>query len=263
MNSLTRWISGGALAGVLALAGPAASQTQPSWDPAQLQMSRSGLGELRDRLAQAADSKAYSKELREQAKIQSELVARRLADGDFQVGDQIALLVEGEQALSGTFAVTSGGGLTLPMVGDISLKGVLRSELQSHITEHLSQFIRNPVVHTRSLIRISITGQVGKPGFYVVPSESLVTDVLMIGGGPAGGADITKIEVERNGKSIWGGNALQDAITQGRTLDQLSMRAGDRIVLPERRVSGGTPWRQVLTGIGAVALVVRTFTRWF
>jgi protein involved in polysaccharide export with SLBB domain len=263
MKRITRWVALVVLVGAFAVARPAQAQTQASWDPAQLQMTRSGLTELQERLAQAAESKAYSKDLRDRARTQSGLVARRLADGDFQVGDQVALDVEGEEKLGGTFAVAPGLVLTLPLVGDIPLKGVLRSELQDHVTKHLSQYIRNPVVHTRSLIRISITGQVGKPGFYVVPSESLVTDVLMMGGGPAGNADISMIEIERGGSAIWGGQPLQDAITQGRTLDQLSLRAGDRIVLPERKASGGTAWRQALGAAGSVALIVSAFARWF
>lgn len=263
MKRTTRRLALAVLVATLASALPAWSQAQPGWDAGQLQMSRSELMELQARLEQAGESKAYSKDLRERARAQADLVARRLTEGDFQVGDQVALLVEGEEQLAGTFAVSPGLALTLPLIGDVPLRGVLRSELQAHMTKHLSQFIRNPVVHTRSLIRISITGEIGKPGFYVMPSESLVTDALMQAGGPASTADLSNIEIERGGTAIWGGRPLQDAITQGRTLDQLSLQAGDRIVLRPVRVAGGLPWRGVLTGLGAVALIVRTFSRWF
>ena len=254
------------LAGMLTLAQPAAAQTEAGWDTGQLQLTRTQLTELKERLAQAAESKAYSRELRSRAKVQFELVHKRLDEGDFQIGDQVALAVEGEPQLTGTFVVAPGLVLKLPLVGDVPLSGVLRSELQEHMTRQLGQFIRNPVVQARSLIRISIVGMIGKPGFYVVPSESLVTDALMLAGGPSVASDLSRIEIERSGTSIWGGQPLQEAMTQGRTLDQLSLRAGDRIILPAIQQGGtvsGLPWRQALAGIGAVALVIRTFTRWF
>lgn len=266
MKRATRWIELGVLVGTLALAAPLAAQTEAGWDTGQLQLNRTELVELKERLAQAAESKAYSRDLRDRARTQHELVQKRLDEGDFQIGDQVALMVEGEQQLTGTFIVAPGVVLKLPLVGDVPLAGVLRSELQAHMTQHLSQFIRNPVVQARSLIRISIVGLIGKPGFYVVPSESLVTDALMIAGGPSIASDLGRIEIERGGTAIWGGQPLQEAMTQGRTLDQLSIRAGDRIVLPPIREGGtfgGLPWREVLAGAGAVALVIRTFTRWF
>jgi protein involved in polysaccharide export with SLBB domain len=222
--------------------------------------------DLKARLEQAAESKAYSSELRERARTQYALVQRRLDEGDFQVGDQVALAVEGEQQLTGAFPVAPGLVLKLPLVGDVPLAGVLRSELQEHLARHLEQFIRNPVVQARSLIRISIVGVIGKPGFYVVPSESLLTEALMAAGGPSVATDLARLEIERGGTTIWAGQPLQDAIAQGWTLDQLSIRAGDQLVLPPVKASGsvgGLPWRQVLTGVGAVAVVIRTFTRWF
>jgi protein involved in polysaccharide export with SLBB domain len=81
------------------------------------------------------------------------------------------------------------------------------------------------------LIRISVVGEVGTPGFYAVPSELLVTDVLAQAGQVTPEADIGKIRIERGGRTVWDNQALGPEIIEGRTLDQLGVRAGDRLVV--------------------------------
>lgn len=208
------------------------SRQAAAWDPAQLHMTREALEELLARYEQATRSTAYSEELRARARYEAGLIRVRLEEGDFQVGDHIQLAVEEQPELTNTFQVAPGRVLILPVIGEIPLKGVLRSELESYLRESLARFIVDPKVHATSRIRISILGQVASPGFYVVPTEVPLTDALMLAGGPGQHAELTKIYVERGGERIWGGEALQAAIIEGRTLDQLSLRAGDRIFVP-------------------------------
>jgi len=222
------------------------SQRKAAWDPARLHMTRESLQELLARYEQATRSAAYSEELRAKARYEAGLIRVRLEEGDFQVGDQIQLSVEGQPELSETFQVAPGRVLILPVIGEIPLKGVLRSELEEHLTKSLARYIVEPKVHASSRIRISILGQVAQPGFYVVPSEVPLTDVLMMAGGPAQNAELTKIYIERGGDRIWGGEALQAAIIEGRTLDQLSLRAGDRIIVPGNAQSRWATIRDLL-----------------
>jgi protein involved in polysaccharide export with SLBB domain len=103
---------------------------------------------------------------------------------------------------------------------------------------------------------------VGAPGFYLLSSDELLTDALMRAGGPTGDAKVTSIRIERGDRKIWEGDPLQQAIAEGRTLDQLNLQAGDRIVVPQ---SGGNAWDLVrniglLTGIGlSVVFILRAF----
>jgi hypothetical protein len=98
-----------------------------------------------------------------------------------------------------------------------------------------------------------------------MPTERLVTDALMVAGGPSGNADLKEIKIERGDRPIWRGQPLQDAITEGRTLDQLSVRAGDRIVVPAQR-QRVSAWRNglvVLSAVSTVVLAVERISRWF
>lgn len=218
---------------LLAAGGPAWPQ-QTAADPRRGYATRPDLQELLDLYQKAADSPAYSPALRSRAQSEADLIRERLERGDFQVGDRILLTVEGEAALSDTFVVAEGPVLRLPTMKDISLAGVLRSELETHLRNQVDRVVLNAQVSSRSLVRISIVGAVARPGFYTTHSETLVGDALMLAGGPAANARIDGLTIERAGRRLWSGETLQQVIIEGRTLDQLGVRAGDRLVVPQR-----------------------------
>ena len=223
------------MAVLLLLAGGSAAAGQaPRSDPARALMTRGELHELLRTYEQAARSPAYSADLRSRARYEASLIRARLEEGDFQTGDRIWLQVEGEPALTDTFVVGTDRALALPTVGTIPLKGILRSELEDHLVRELGQYLREPRLRARALIRISVFGEILAPGFYVAPVEVPLTDALMLAGGPTRDAKLDDIRIERSGRRIWGGDALQSAIVEGRTLDQLNLRAGDRIVVPRQ-----------------------------
>jgi protein involved in polysaccharide export with SLBB domain len=203
------------------------------WDPRGTELGRAELEELLDRLETAASSPGYSGRIREQAAREAAVVRTRLQEGDFQVGDRVILQVLGEFA--DTVAVEPGRVITLPGMGPIPLAGVLRSELEEHLTRELATYLRDPVVEASSLIRIAVLGRVGQQGFYTMPASLLVEEALMLAGGPAPEADLDEAEILRGDRVIWEDDALQRAIVEGRTLDQLSLRAGDRIMIPVRQ----------------------------
>lgn len=231
-------------------------------DARQAQLSRADLQRLLAEYDSASTSTAYSDALRDRARASAALIRNRLEEGDFQVGDQVALVVEGEQALTGNFIVQAGPMLILPSIGNLSLKGVLRSELEDNLRAQIAKYIRNPVVHAKSSIRIVVAGAVGKAGYYVVPTEAVFSDVLMTAGGPGANADLKNVRIERDGKVTWEGDALQQAVIEGRTLDQLGFRAGDEIVVPEIRAKGlGAVTRSVLIGVSSLAGIISLLIR--
>ena len=208
-------------------------QEPGDWDATHVQMSREGLNELLQRLDQAAQSSAYSSGVRAHAMLEAAAVRDRLKTGDFQVGDRILLRVEGEQELSDTFTVGSDRALALPVVGSVSLEGVLHSELETYLKGAIGKFVRDPIVHARSLIRVAILGEVNHPGYYTLSTQTLVTDALMFAGGPTHEAKLKGLRILRGDERVWEGAALEQAMTAGRTFDQLSLVAGDRIEVPK------------------------------
>lgn len=221
-------------AALAALHAPAAAQTPIR--PGTAAVTRTQLNALlasNEAVAAAPGSRAA----RARAEADARILRTRLEQGDFQVGDRVLLVVEGQPELTDTFTVSSGPSLLLPIIGPVPLAGVLRSELQAQLRGHVGRFIRDPALYARSTVRIAVLGEVGAPGYYVVSSEALVSDALMAAGGPTGRARLAGMRIERGDERVLDGDDIQEAITEGRTVDALSLRAGDRIVVPGR--SGG------------------------
>src|SRR3989442_925667 len=97
--------------------------------------------------------------------------------------DRPRLAVEGEKELSDTFTVGPGRLLPLPGIGDVPLEGVLRTELQAYLTRRLAQNLNDPVVRAQAFVRLSIQGEVTRPGYYGIPAEALLSAALMAAGG--------------------------------------------------------------------------------
>jgi protein involved in polysaccharide export with SLBB domain len=242
---------------------PALAQSRPTSDPTGLELSRTELQELLTQYEETAASSAYSGSLRRQAESQATLIRHRLEAGDLNVGDRVLLEVQGHVALSDTFTVVAGRQIVLPDLGPIPLSGVLRSELQQHLTEQVGRFIRNPVIRTRSLIRVEILGAVGRPGFFTIPSDILLGDALMIAGGPGGGARLDNITIKRGRTVLWSGDQLRQEMLVGRTLDQLNLRAGDTIEVPARVEGRMRRYREAMYVITGVASLIALGSRIF
>jgi len=186
----------------------------------------------------------------------------RLANGDFQVGDRLALLVQGEPTLSDTFTVREGQLLRLPNITDLRLHGVLHSEIQDDVTRELGKYIKNPVVRATPLVRVAVLGQVGRPGYYSAPADELVSDMLMRAGGPTTNSDLNKTVVRRGTELVYPAKTIQTAMAQGQTIDQLNLRPGDQIVVGEKPPGGNTlRIIGIVAGLAGIAVSIALIAR--
>ena len=94
------------------------------------------------------------------------------------------------------------------------------------------------------------------PGYYVVPADALITDVLMAAGGPTPQTSLSRLRIERAGVPVWQGPVLGEAIAQGRTLDALGVHPGDRIYMPGKRSNAARALMGAVPTILSVGLLV-------
>src|SRR2546425_7693963 len=137
----------------------------------------------------------------------------------FQVGDRILLHVEGDSALTDTFTVVTGPALRLPNIGEVSLAGVQRGDIEAHLTRALGRYINDPVVQARALIRVSVVGEVTRPGFYAVPIDLVLADALMLAGGGTQDAPVERLQIMRGNASLWNGKPRPTAAAAGAAPD--------------------------------------------
>jgi protein involved in polysaccharide export with SLBB domain len=177
------------------------------------------------------------------------LIQYRLQHGDFREGDRVLVTVRSPGGFSDTLTVRAAKQLELPQLPPVSLEGILRSELAARLTTYLSQYLRDPVVIVRPLLRVGILGGVTRPGYYYASADLPLSDVLMTAGGPSNDADVSKLTVRRGNQIIIPEREGRAALSAGRTMDNLHMQAGDELQVGRQRQF---TWPIVVSSITAV-----------
>jgi protein involved in polysaccharide export with SLBB domain len=218
---------------------------------AQLPRNKASRAELEEAATRAQQSARSAKNAEARAGFikTEQRIRQRLQDGDFQPGHRILLSVYGDSALSDTFTVRADRKLLLPNLPPVSVVGVLDSELETFLTGQLSKYLKTPTVRAQGLLRVSILGSVGQPGFYSFPMDFALTDVIMEAGGPDADADMNRAEIRRSGSVAVDKKGMQEAFRLGLTLNDVGVRPGDELVVP-----GGTKskWQRVAAVAGVV-----------
>ena len=216
-------------------------------------------------LAMAADRAIAAGTVTGEARMSREATSfalrQRLRDGDFQPGDRIALVLDGAVKFADTVVVRSGRTIILPDLPAITLAGVLRSELQNYLTEQLGRYIREPHLQARPLVRMAVSGAVGRPGFYSVPADALLSDLITLAGGPSPRADFEKGAIRRGSEQLWSGKNIDTALSEGLTVDALLLQSGDEIVIGETRQFNWLGLVQGLATVGGIASLLLTLGR--
>ncbi|MBL8960025.1 MAG: polysaccharide biosynthesis/export family protein [Gemmatimonadetes bacterium] len=243
------------LAGLLALSPMAGAQ-----DPLGLQRRQATRAELEEAV-KAADSVAPRVDEKTRLKLEAHAnsIRQRLKNGDFGPGDRLYLTVLGDSTLTDTFTVKQEQKLALPNIPEFSVRGVLDSELTAHLTKELSRYVRDPKVTATGLIRLTLTGGVGRPGFVTVPVDMLVTDVLMSQGGPSQAADLPKAYVKRANRTHLDKKQFAEALRTGRTVGDVAIRDGDEIIVPVVSPNGrwGMTWIPVVTSVVGLFWIIQ------
>lgn len=233
---------------------PSMMMTPVPKDQAHTEATRAQLQELAV-TTEAQAASAPDAATRQQRQMQAATIRARLRDGDFDVGDRILLAVRGDSTISDTVTVRAGRMIRLANMPDISLQGVLRSELQDYLTTQLARYIKHPDVQTTSLVRVAVMGSVAKPGFYQLPADLALADAIMIAGGPTSTADVDRTQVKRGTDVIYSSQLLGQEVAKGATLDQLNIRPGDQIMIGERH---HTNWGMIASIVGISAGLIST-----
>ena len=230
------------------------AQIRPSdWQSSRLLVTRA---ELHETLEHHQNTLAQGPGRRERVRAEEAIaqLQMRLEHGDFFPGDRIYLEVRGLELPPDSIVVEQGPSVFLPNIGAISLRGVLRSELEGYLTEELARFIRDPVVRARAMIRLTMEGGVGRPGFHSFPADLPLGEAVMLAGGPIQNAELDKITVRRGDDQVLDRDEFQTAVAQGRSLDQLSIQPGDEVVVPVP----GLNWKSEVFRYG-LAIVTTVF----
>lgn len=154
--------------------------------------------------------------------------------------DVLQISVWEQAQLSGTVPVRPDGKITLPLLGDMQAAGLTPMALSNEIAQKLGKFLKGGAQVSVAVVefnsqKISILGQVSKPGKYnfaIIPS---IMEILTEAGGPLPTADLTAVKVfsKEQGKRVI--TVDLDAVLKGEdTLPLPQLHSGDAIYIPPK-----------------------------
>jgi polysaccharide biosynthesis/export protein len=152
----------------------------------------SGQDEQLDKL-QVDGYSVHSLRSRDTEKLNERLFAAANLDtdpGDYLLGagDLLQVTVFESQELNCKVRVSSRGYITLPLLGQVDVKGMSAREAEIHIEDlYGERYLQDPhvsvFVEAHVSQRVTLLGQVKNPGTYDYPTKLRLMDVMALGGG--------------------------------------------------------------------------------
>jgi polysaccharide biosynthesis/export protein len=157
------------------------------------------------------------------------------ADVVLRPGDVLRITVWPNPEASGEFTIEDSGYVMLPLLEGVRAAGVPVGELRAELRRLYGQAMRNPVVTVMPMFRVTVTGEVMRPGIQVITPTYSLFEVIGQAGGFRPQADAEKVRIVRAGQVIHY-DALR-ALETGEGMDAIQLRSGDHVVVPARRTS--------------------------
>jgi len=146
-----------------------------------------------------------------------------------QPGDQLKVIVYGEDALSGLYEISPAGTISMPLIGPVMAAGHTRADVERAIANAYSsgKFLQEPkiTVSVVSYRPFYVLGEVLHPGQYPYVSDLDVLTAVATAGGFTYRASRTNVLIRHPGEAVWQQYSLAAP---------LPIVPGDLIRVPER-----------------------------
>lgn len=143
-------------------------------------------------------------------------------------GDAIRVEIWREQDLSGEFAVALDGTVTLPLLGRQRLVDIPLEMLRDTLTAQYRVHLRNPSINITPIRRVTVLGEVQKPGLYGADPTLALAGLVALAGGATPNGSLDRIRIVREGQ------VLRERVGAGETLSSADVRSGDQIIVDQK-----------------------------
>jgi polysaccharide export outer membrane protein len=159
---------------------------------------------------------------------------------EYRIGpeDVLQIAVWNNEALSCTVPVRPDGMISMPLLSDVRASGLTPVELRELLSKRLSEYMAQPevsviVTDVRSY-KVSVLGQVMRPGRYELKSWSTVLDLLALAGGFTDYASRSRIVILRSDGQTTERIRFDydDVVSEHSEQVNLYLHAGDIVLVP-------------------------------
>jgi len=162
------------------------------------------------------------------------------ATPDYVIGpdDVLNVVFWRDKDISAEVAVRPDGRISLPLLNDIQAGGLTPLELRARITEEAKRYVEDPnvtiVVRQINSRKVFVTGEVAKPGPYMLTGPTTVLQMIATAGGLREYADAKNIVIMRveAGRTVSYGFNYNDVAKRKNLRQNIELKPGDTIIVP-------------------------------
>jgi polysaccharide export outer membrane protein len=152
--------------------------------------------------------------------------------------DVLSILFWRDKDMSVDVTVRPDGRITLPLINDVQAAGLTTDQLHDSLMKAAAKYIEDPnvTVSVKAINsrKVFITGNVSKPGAYLLSGPTTVMQLIALSGGLLEFADRKKIIVMRteNGKPVAYPFNYRDVLKRKNLKQNIELKPGDTVVVP-------------------------------
>ena len=162
-------------------------------------------------------------------------------------GDGLVLILTGDVERAHELAVTREGFVAIPQVGQLHVANLTLSQLEDMLYVRLGRVYsgvrRGEGASTRFSVTVSrlrtiqiyVTGEVSRPGSFLISAAGTAMTALYAAGGPATNGSFRRVEIRRGGQLV-DSLDLYDYLVRGDNSHDVRLQNGDVVFVPTRFV---------------------------
>jgi len=152
--------------------------------------------------------------------------------------DVLSVVFWRDKELTSDVSERPDGNISIPLINDIHAAGLTPAQLKDRIVDEAKKYIEDPsvtvVVKTINSRKVFITGEVKKPGPYVLTEPVSVLQLISMAGGLGDYAKSEKITIVRteNGKQTSYRFNYKEVLDQKKLTQNIELKPGDTVIVP-------------------------------
>jgi polysaccharide export outer membrane protein len=176
-------------------------------------------------------------------------------------GDSIRVVVWRKPEMSGDFIVGPDGTITHPLYQSVRVGGIPFATAQINLRNFLARFEQDPQFVAEPLIRVAVSGEVGRPAMYAMRPETSIPEAVAQAGGPRETGNKNRVLVLRKDASGQQRQFYVSLIEPGPATSALRVHSGDQILVERKKSFFKDIFMPALSVIGSAASIYLVVTR--
>ncbi|MGI8818667.1 MAG: polysaccharide biosynthesis/export family protein [Gemmatimonadales bacterium] len=150
-------------------------------------------------------------------------------------GDSVRVIVWRKPEMSGDFIVAPDGTITHPLYRAVRVGGVPFTTAETNVRTFLARFEQDPQFVLEPLVRVAVSGEVGRPAVFAVRPETTIGEAVAQAGGPNQFGKRDRVRVLRRDVSGQQREIVVSLLDPQSSSGSVRVHSGDQIVVDRRR----------------------------